>query len=377
MKKKLLLYPLALLFLVPLFIPLRSELIIFPGKKNFKLHSFNDIRDSSGNSVAAISLDTGKAILFDYTLRKHPPTDKTPYAGCVITLTDREDSCVDISSYDSMYIDIVTKNAISFKIYLKTFIDGYTILGSEDNSTFHYEQCEVIVHPGATDYSKSIKYDFKIPDFFIPKMKGLPLTPNNKKLFSIDFQSGSGALENIPAQFRITKISFTKEHDKSPIAFICCICFGIYILAVSLLFIRKPKKPKPDPGSSTNHSPQVLPTPPLPTLEPIIDEEARRLEEYINTHYQEPELTVEQVGHGAGITPVRVTGILQQKVNLTFKQYLNEIRITAAKQLLIKSDRQITEIAFAVGYNNIPHFNRVFKEIVGSSPDEYRDNQKA
>jgi AraC-like DNA-binding protein len=377
MKKKLLLYPIALLFFVPLLIPTRSELVIFPGKKNYKVHSFNDIADSAGNSLHCLSMDTGKAIVFDYTLRKNPKTEKSPYAGIVITLTDK-DSFVDISAYDSMCVDIITKTAMSFKIYLKTFIDGYTILGSQDNSTFHYEQCEVLVHLGEIHYSKSIASDFHIPDFFIPHMKGLPLSPNNAKLFSIDFQSGSRDLENVPAQFKILKISFIKEHGKSPIAGICFGCFGIYVVLVSVLsFTRKKKhQPNQNPTPIQNPSAQVLPTPPLPALEPIIDEEARRLEEFINAHYQEPELTVEQVGHGAGITPVRVTGILQQKVNMTFKQYLNEIRITAAKQLLVKSDRSITEIAFAVGYNNIPHFNRVFKENAGKSPGEYRDGLK-
>ena len=56
----------------------------------------------------------------------------------------------------------------------------------------------------------------------------------------------------------------------------------------------------------------------------------------------------------------------------TFKQYLNIIRITEAKRLLRETDNQITSCAYNVGYNNIPHFNRTFKQLEGISPKEYR-----
>jgi AraC-like DNA-binding protein len=106
------------------------------------------------------------------------------------------------------------------------------------------------------------------------------------------------------------------------------------------------------------------------------DKEYKRLEQFIGAHFQEPELTVEQVGRETGITPTRIPLLLQQKHGLAFKSYLNEVRITEAKRLLKETDRTITEIAFAVGYNSIPHFNRVFRQEAGASPKEYRGNRK-
>jgi AraC-like DNA-binding protein len=381
MMKKSLLYLLAPLFFIPLVLPIKSELVMFPGKKNYKLHAFNDVADSAGNSLSSVALDTGKAIVFDYTLRKHPTTEKTPFAGIVMTLTE-SDSFVDISSYDSLCIDIITKQVSSFKINLKTFINGYTVLGEKKENfiTYHYEQCEVMIHLGETHYSKSLTRDFRIPEFMIPYMKGLPLEPNNTKLFSMDFQSGSGALENVPAQFKISKIAFVKGQKKNTIALLCAIFSALYCLIITLLLVRttRGKTQSAPPPAQQPVSPAAKPEPPDPIVPDMPlknDEEAERLEKYIGDNYQEPELTVEQVGHGAGITPVRVTGILQQKYNMTFKQYLNDIRIKAAKQLLVKSDRTIAEIAFEVGYNNIPHFNRVFREIVGDAPGNFRETQ--
>jgi AraC-like DNA-binding protein len=55
-----------------------------------------------------------------------------------------------------------------------------------------------------------------------------------------------------------------------------------------------------------------------------------------------------------------------------FKQYLNIVRITEARRLLMDTDRQISEIAFAVGYNYPTTFNRIFKEVTGISPSDFR-----
>jgi AraC-like DNA-binding protein len=114
---------------------------------------------------------------------------------------------------------------------------------------------------------------------------------------------------------------------------------------------------------------------PPPVVFPDVEEnETRQLIEYIDAHYNEPELTLEQVAQGARILPpLRVTSKLQEKFNMNFRQYLNDLRIRESKRLLAQTDKNISEIAFAVGYNNIPHFNRVFKEAVGSSPTDYRE----
>lgn len=55
----------------------------------------------------------------------------------------------------------------------------------------------------------------------------------------------------------------------------------------------------------------------------------------------------------------------------TFSQFLNEIRIARASKLLINSDMTVSEICYECGYNNISHFNRQFKLIVGLTAREY------
>jgi AraC-like DNA-binding protein len=108
----------------------------------------------------------------------------------------------------------------------------------------------------------------------------------------------------------------------------------------------------------------------------ISSEESTRIADYIGKNFQIPDLTLEQVAKEVGISSPRISTILQKAYNFSFKQYLNEIRIAETKRLLRETDRTITEIGFAVGYNNITHFNRVFRLETGLSPTEFREGRK-
>ena len=53
-------------------------------------------------------------------------------------------------------------------------------------------------------------------------------------------------------------------------------------------------------------------------------------------------------------------------------EFLNRIRVSRACELLSATDTQITEICYAVGFNNIANFNRRFRLLKGMTPREYR-----
>ena len=55
-----------------------------------------------------------------------------------------------------------------------------------------------------------------------------------------------------------------------------------------------------------------------------------------------------------------------------FTGYVSRVRIEKAKHMLLNPNLRVSEIAFAVGFQSLTHFNRVFKNIVGESPTEYR-----
>lgn len=57
---------------------------------------------------------------------------------------------------------------------------------------------------------------------------------------------------------------------------------------------------------------------------------------------------------------------------MPFHEYLNGLRLTRAKALLADRHSRISEVAYAVGFNDLSHFDKTFRKMVGRSPTEYR-----
>ena len=60
--------------------------------------------------------------------------------------------------------------------------------------------------------------------------------------------------------------------------------------------------------------------------------------------------------------------------HITYTDFVNEYRINQACRLLFEN-KPIADICFEVGFNNISHFNKTFKQLKGMSPREYKSNQ--
>lgn len=68
--------------------------------------------------------------------------------------------------------------------------------------------------------------------------------------------------------------------------------------------------------------------------------------------------------------------LFKQKTGMKFIDYLNDIRIEKASELLEHSDRKMYQISKAVGYDNPKYFFRIFKKKMGCSPEQYRKERQ-
>ena len=66
---------------------------------------------------------------------------------------------------------------------------------------------------------------------------------------------------------------------------------------------------------------------------------------------------------------------IKRKTGKTYTQLVQEKRLAQAAFLLRNTDRNVSDIAYAVGYENISYFHRIFAEAYGQSPKHYRDEQ--
>lgn len=93
---------------------------------------------------------------------------------------------------------------------------------------------------------------------------------------------------------------------------------------------------------------------------------------FITSHYEQQSLSIVDIQNGTGISEAKISAIIKNKSGLTFKQFLNKLRLTESKRLLLETDLQVSEIAYKVGYSNVSHFNRIFKEVENCTPNDFR-----
>lgn len=84
------------------------------------------------------------------------------------------------------------------------------------------------------------------------------------------------------------------------------------------------------------------------------------------------QITLESAAQQIGLTPAYLSRIFKKETGCTFSQYLNQIRIAKAKDLLRYSHLSLSDIAQQTGYGDQSYFTRVFRRITGISPGNYR-----
>lgn len=98
----------------------------------------------------------------------------------------------------------------------------------------------------------------------------------------------------------------------------------------------------------------------------------RQAKEYIQKHYANPELSLNDVAAQASLSASHFSVVFSQETSQTFKEYLTEVRINKAKELLRMTALRSADIAYQVGYNDPHYFSAVFKKNTGLSPLEFR-----
>lgn len=92
----------------------------------------------------------------------------------------------------------------------------------------------------------------------------------------------------------------------------------------------------------------------------------------MRNHFQR-EISLAEVAKLANMTEVSFSRFFKKRTGKTFIDSLNEIRLGHAARLLIDTTQTIAEIAYQCGFNNLSHFNRLFKQKKTCTPKEFRD----
>jgi len=91
---------------------------------------------------------------------------------------------------------------------------------------------------------------------------------------------------------------------------------------------------------------------------------------YVREHCLDGDISLSSTAEALGISTKQVSRLLRMEVDMTFKEYLLHLRMSAAQDFLREEGLSIAETAGRVGYFNISHFIKCFKAYTGMTPGE-------
>ena len=86
-------------------------------------------------------------------------------------------------------------------------------------------------------------------------------------------------------------------------------------------------------------------------------------------------LSLSDVAQHCYVSSWHLSKLLNQYTGRGFFEILNMIRLDRARELLEDGGRKIQDISEEVGFQDVAHFSRIFKNYIGCSPKEYRSSQ--
>lgn len=96
-----------------------------------------------------------------------------------------------------------------------------------------------------------------------------------------------------------------------------------------------------------------------------------KVKQYINDHYSEP-LHLDDMASLVGMSPSAFSRFFKMRTGKSLSDYLLDIRLGYASRMLVDTARNISEICYESGFNNLSNFNRIFKAKRGITPRDFR-----
>ena len=93
---------------------------------------------------------------------------------------------------------------------------------------------------------------------------------------------------------------------------------------------------------------------------------------YIDANYADPDISLSMVAAQVLLSPTYFSVVFGREVGETFIEYLTNVRIRRAMELLSTTSLTSSEIAYQIGYHNPRYFYAVFRKVAGLPPNEFR-----
>ena len=98
----------------------------------------------------------------------------------------------------------------------------------------------------------------------------------------------------------------------------------------------------------------------------------RQVLDLVEQHIDNPNFSTEWMADEIGLSPRQVRRRIKELTNLSATGFLRTLRLQRAAQLLSQEAGTISEVAYAVGFNDPKYFSRLFRQVYGVSPSDYK-----
>lgn len=355
-----------LLFSIPTLMPKSINLI--PNEGQFSYTVFTDSLDD-GNSEVVSSEINETEIDLSFIIRDNE--SGYPYIG-VHTDLDTNSHFMDFSDYDRAIVSVEAPEEINIQLHLRSYEKAVTdTTDTTKHLTYRFLRKRLVCLDKKETFEIPMK-EFRTPSWWFEKnsvdAKKVG-SPDFKRVAALVIQNDGDIRRDRELSFKVTALRFERNMGKRYIMLVfyillyCGMYFGLYFL----ILVRKAKS---EEGSGNIFVPYEK-----VEMTSELESDLGKITSYITKNYTNPDLSLVQVAAVVNINKKRVSALLKERYDLSFKQYINGLRLTEAKRLLSETDRRISEIATSVGYTNVTHFNRVFKQAEDVSPKTYRTNR--
>lgn len=335
-----------------------KDFTVFPNAQKFNYTFYSD-STAGGDSKILKYLITDSILKFDYQISTKI---NAPYAG--LSLAPKEAQTVDVAHYNELSIQLRGQEVNGVGIALIT----RNIINKNDKAPqgvlfYHIFK----ISPGIHTYRISTD-KFEIPNWWGEYNRiedASSIKPDLKTLEAINVSSAFTPNTGNIQSLEIYSMTFSRNNQPLVAAILALVVIFTLLVFITLYVIE----------INTRKNQEII-----VTYKPVENEHQETSKadfiDFINRNFHNSELTLETISQETGVSQRKITTEIHQRFDCNLKTYINRLRLSESKRLLVETDLPIGEITYKVGFNNQTHFNRVFKAEMQISPSEYRSKKK-
>lgn len=329
------------------------------------VETIQDQRTENNSSIQV--LDQAERIEFEYTLNA---VDEFPYVKLLMVFQQSDGQFADFSHYHKVSFDVECSPHTVATLNLRTYDPKVTKAGDYNSYRFasHWFDC-------SSESAEEVATldSLEVPLWWLLE-NGVSVhdrTYQLDRVYALSFDSSRHGPVGVPTRITVSRITLHHYQWEYLVVFalFCCsawISFWVWVFKLHSTHLAQDIKAK------IAHDKPLVAYQKL-SITSHKDKEKRAVLEYLANHYANPELNMELLIQDLGVNRKKVNEILREEIGFTFKAYLNKLRLTEAARLLCDQPyASINEVAFTVGYKNVTHFNKLFKDEFGCAPNKFK-----